>query len=775
MSALRWDPPRMLGNREKLRLVCLTPKHLNYVFQELERAKEFSFDIETTHPTSNATDYHKQPTDAKILGISFSWAANRAAYIPVFRDDEGDPYFRDPVVHNALVARIRKILTKKGVRKIAQNGKFDCLYIARNLGVLVEDFEWDTMIAQWVIDENGEHENWAGVHMGTGYALDKQALLYLGDDACCGQEYDLLQQEVKSRDPRFQRYQCVPIDILGLYGASDALDTYKIYLKQKAILEQRGQTEFFLVHEMAKTRLLTRAEIDGLPIYTDRIQDVVAYLDEEMGKAKEKLLDLVGFDFDPAHAGNTAYVLFEHLKLPPLGGKGKSGEWSTKKIVLEKLAEKHDVPKVIIAYRNLSRTKTNYAEAMHRYIDYNKKIFHMGYKQHGTDTGRASAAIIQSMPSEKKGGKIVKGLFWAGKGNVFVFCDFSQIELRVMAELSRDPAMVDAFIRGEDIHTAAAKRILGVTDEWIGNPANKSEFAEIRRRAKTINFGILFGEGARKLSESLGITLEEAKALILSYFKAFPGVEAKINRTHRLAEETGQIRNIFGRIRHLEDIVDLASVQMPRYKDLLLTDDERSVYFGRAFGVGEAPACFRGRREAEENPFPPTISAHLKMDLQEIIARRKPPTQEVVRARLAASQHAHHFTECMRCPWLTSCSWEHEIGRRRMMLQRMRRQAFSSEIQGTAVDMNFYAMRKIRERIERERIPCHGTWDGLAVCSLQIHDEIGIRVAAEAQQDMVGIMKEEMERWPNEDFPDWVTPIVAEPAKPTECWADQAK
>lgn len=775
----------MLGQREKLRLVCMTPKHLNYVFQELERAKEFAFDIETTHATSNALDYHKPPTEAKILGISFSWAANRSAYIPVWRDDDGDPFFRDPVIHNMLLARIRKILTKKGVRKIAQNGKFDCVYITFNLGIEVVDFEWDTLIAQWVIDENGEHDNWAGVHGGVGYGLEKLANHYLGEDASCAQEYDLLQQEVRARDPKFQRYQCVPVEILGTYGASDALDTYKIYLKQKDIILARGQMDFFLNHEMGKTHLLTQAELEGLPIYTEKIEDVVRYLDEEMDKVKVKLVDLVGFDFDPAHASNTAYVLFDTLKLPPLGGKGKAGEWSTKKAVLEKLAKldlKGDghpkeimVPRMIIQYRNLSRTKTNYAEAMHKYIDHKKKIFHMSYKQFGTDTGRASAAIIQSMPSEAKGGKIIKSLFWAGPDNVFVFCDFSQIELRVMAELSGDPAMIDAFMRGEDIHTAAAKRILGVTDEWIKDPSNKAQFTEIRRRAKTINFGILFGEGAKKLGESLGLTIEEAYALIASYFKAFPGVESKIAETHRLAEETGIVRNMFGRIRHLEDIMHLSSIKMAHYRDLNLTQDERNLFFGRSENSRERPACFRGVRDAADFPFPPTISAHLKMDLEEMVSRKRPPAPEVVRARLVQSHHSHNFMDCLRCPWLVGCAWEHEQSRRRMMLQRMRRQAFSSEIQGTAVDMNFFSARRIRERIIKEKIPAYGTRNGLAVISLQVHDELGVRVAKEAAPYMSQVIKEEMERWPNEEFPDWKTPIVADPAEPSACWGDQAK
>ena len=785
----------MLGNKERLCLVAKTPKQLHWVFQQLNAASEFSFDIETTHATAHDTEYHIPRTHAKILGIAFSWAENKAAYIPVFKNGTGETFFRDPITHQLVVSNLKRILEKKGVVKVAHNGKFDLTYIWMCLGIFVEDFEFDTMIAHWVINENGERENWAGVRYGVGHALDKVAIEYLGDDAACASEYNQLQREVESRDPKFKRYETVPVDIVGSYACADAIDTYKIYKIEDRILYERGQSDFFLNHEMAKSYVLTLAEIEGIPIKPERIEEMNKVYDQQLRDMRAELCQLTGFDFDPAHAANTEFVLFEHLKLAPIGEKGKSGHYSTKKNILEKLAHDHIahgdneckcpneilIPGKIIEYRNVSRMKTNYSEAVHKYIDYKTKRFHVSYKQHGTDTGRLSAPIIQSMPSEKKGGKVVKSMFWAGSGpnvneeNVFVFADFSQIELRVMAELSRDPNMVAAFQRGEDIHTATAKKMLGVTDEWIKDPKNAASFAEVRRRAKTINFGILFGEGPKKLSEDLGITVEEAKALVASYFKAYPEVETCINRIYKEAETTGIVRNPFGRIRHLDDIRELVRIEMPRYIQLNLLPKERDAFFGDSKLLGgKAPPCFKGERE-DIGVFPPTLTGHLKYDLADNIKRGKPPSIDEMRGRLVGSQYRHIFSKCLSCPYMAPCAWESERNRRRAKLQRNRRQSFSSYIQGTAVDMCMNSMIRIQGRIAREKIPAFGTRNGLAVQVLQVHDEIGCIVAKTHAEYMSKVIKEEMERWPNESWPDFIVPIKADPSPPVESWGDQKK
>jgi DNA polymerase I len=779
----------MLGNREKLRLVAKTPKQLHWVFQQLQAASEFSFDIETTHATKNDTEYHIPRTKAKILGVAFSWAENRAAYIPVYKNGSGDQFFRDPITHQIVISNLKRILEKKGVKKIAHNGKFDCMYLYMNLGIVVEDFEFDTMIAHWVINENGERENWAGVRYGTGHALDKVALEYLNQDAACASEYDLLRREVESRDPKYHRYETVPVDIVGSYACADAIDTFKIYKIEDQILFERDQLDFFLNHEMAKTYLLTMAEIEGIPIKPERIEEMNKVYEQQLRELRSELAQITGFDFDPAHPENTEFVLFKHLNLDPIGDKGKSGHYSTKKFVLERLAGPHIahgdapctcdmsvlIPAKIIEYRNISRMKTNYSEAVHKYIDYDTKRFHMSYKQHGTDTGRLSAPIIQSMPSDKKGGKVIKSMFWAGAGNVLLFNDFSQIELRVMAEMSGDANMIAAFKAGEDIHTATAKRMLGVTDEWIKDPKNKAEFTEKRRQAKTINFGILFGEGAKKLGESLGLTVEEAKALIASYFKTYPGVEECLNRVHREAEKTGIIRNPFGRIRHLDDIKELIRFEMPRYIQLSLSPNERNANFGDSKLLGgKAPPCFKGERE-DTGIFPPTLTGHLKIDVGECSKRGRPPSVDEIRGRLAGSPHRHNFSKCVACPYLAPCAWDSERDRRRAKLQRNRRQAFSSFIQGTAVDMCMNSMIRIQARIVKEKIPAFGTRTGLAVQLLQVHDEIGVLCAKSHADVMSKIMQEEMERWPNESWPVFNTPIKADPSPAVESWGDQKK
>jgi DNA polymerase I len=783
----------MLGSREKLCLVAKTPKQLHWIFQQLQAAPEFAFDIETTHATKNDVEYHIPRTKAKVLGVSFSWAENRAAYIPVYKNGMGEPFFRDPITHQIVVSNLKKILEKKGVKKIAHNGKFDCMYLWLCLGIFVEDFEFDTMIAHWVINENGERENWAGVRYGVGHALDKVALEYLGQDAACASEYDLLRREVEARDPKYHRYETVPVDIVGTYACADAIDTYKIYKIEDQILHERNQLDFFLNHEMAKTFILTMAEIEGIPIKPERIQEMNAVYEQQLRELRSELAGLTGFDFDPAHPGNTEFVLFEHLKLDPIGDKGKSGHYSTKKFVLERLAKPHIdhlsanpdapctcdtstlIPGKIIEYRNISRMKTNYSEAVHKYIDYDTKRFHMSYKQHGTDTGRLSAPIIQSMPSDKKGGKVIKSMFWAGQGNVLLFNDFSQIELRVMAELSGDETMIAAFKAGEDIHTATAKRMLGVTDEWIKDPKNKAEFTEKRRQAKTINFGILFGEGAKKLGESLGLTLDEAKALVAHYFKTYPGVEKCVTSIHKEAEKTGIIRNPFGRIRHLDDIKELIRFEMPKYIQLSLNVNERAANFGDSKMLGgKAPLCFKGERE-DVGVFPPSLTGHLKYDLGPHVKRGRPPSPEDIKTRLAGSPYRHVFSKCQTCPYIAPCAWDSERNRRRAKLQRNRRQAFSSYIQGTAVDMCMNSMVRIQGRIQKEKIPAHGTRNGLAVQILQVHDEIGVLVAKSHADVMSKIIQEEMERWPNESWPVFSTPIKADPSPPVESWGDQKK
>lgn len=761
----------MIGQKEQYTLVVKTPKQLHWAFEQLRAASQFAFDIETTHATKNSDIYPIPGSRAKVLGVAFAWDSHRAVYIPVWKNDLGEQFFKDPVTHNLVVSNLKRIL-ENDVPKIAQNGKFDCVNLFRDLGINVNNFCFDTMIAHWVLDENGEHENWAGMFVGVGHGLDKMATAYLKEDASCAKQYDVLKLEVEARDPKFHRYQTVPVDILGTYACSDALDTYKLFLLLQQRLADSGQLDFFYDHEMRKTSLLIRAEIEGLHMVPGKPQELSEYFDQQMIRIRAEIEADLGFDFDPAHADDTGQVLFQHLKLEPVGDKGKGGKFSTKKSVLEKLAVDSPIVKKIIEYRNVSRSKTNYTEAVHRYTDPYTNRFLMNYKQHGTDTGRLSAAIIQSMPSDAKGGKLVKSMFNAGEGNLFIFCDFSQIELRVMAELSRDPAMVQAFLDGEDIHTATAKRMLSVTDEWIKDPANAVEFKEKRRQAKTINFGILFGEGAPKLGDSLGITKEAAQDLIASYFKAYPGVERKIAEIYRLADEKHEVHNPFGRVRHLDDMEELTKHQVfPRYDQMTITPAEKDLAWGesRTGRIPPAPECFKGKAG---KMGPPTISKHLKLNLESAIMRRVPFKREALLSALSTHPKSFIWSRCQECPYVAPCYWDGERSRRRAKIARNHRQAFSSYIQGTAVDMCMNSMVRIQERIEREQIPAN-TVTGLATQVLQVHDEIGVVVAAEHAEYMSKVIQEEMERWPNESWPDFKVPIVADPSPPCFSWSDK--
>lgn len=797
----KWTPPAILGVRERNYIIADTPKKLHYCFNQLRNAKKVAFDIETSHAIKKADKYHIHPTQAKVLGIAFCWDDYKACYIPIYLNDTGETYFQDPHTFQMVVKEIKKILENPDIFKIAHNGKFDCVYLKRCLQIDVKGFEFDTMIAHYLINENGMAKTWSGLTAGCSHGLDIMAKEYLGEDAVSAKEYGNLVNEVSLRDPHFHRYQTVPVPILGKYACGDTDDTWMLHKIMEKKLQEEDLLNFFYNFEMLKTRLLIMAELEGIPTNIDEAVRLSGYFEEEMSVIRTTLREITNIDFDPAHPGDTKEVLFKVLGLKP-EKMGKSGQASTDNSVIEQLlfktkaslrditqnidldatstddlkawreslstTNKHKATQFLVLtltrrYRNLFRNKANYAGAIHKYYDSRRKVFAMDYRAHITATGRLSSPIIQSMPSSAKGGKLVRGMFNAGQGNKFVFVDFSQMELRVMAEISGDKNMIDAFKKGEDIHTATAKKMLNVDDEWI--KTHPVEWKDIRRKAKTINFGILFGEGAKKLGASLQIEKEEAEDLIEKYLSVYPDVKACIERVHNETGKTGIVRLPLGRVRHLPDIIDL-QLQLPKFDRIF--PSLRGVL---ADGDANAPSCYKGQSMVYQTPL---MSGHLGLRDELLIHLNKkvPFSAKTLQDRIVYSPHKYKYPKCVNCPYIVPCVWEAERVKRRLMLYRNQRQAFSSLIQGTAVDMCFDSMFRIQDRIVTEKIPAN-TQSGLAVQVLQVHDEIGVVVREDYADYMAKVMQEEMERWPNDRWPNFTVPIVADPEKPMFSWGDK--
>ncbi|MBQ7819370.1 MAG: DNA polymerase I [Bacteroidales bacterium] len=478
---------------------------------KLDSAEKFAFDTETTSV---------EPINAKLVGMSFSIKEDEAFYVPVPENDEEA---------KKIVEIFRGVLENEKSQKIGQNIKYDYI-VMRNYGVELRGEIFDTMVAHYLLQPDGHHN------------MDYLAEVYLGHKTIS------IENLIGAKGKNQRSMRDVPLAEICEYAAEDA----DITLRLKNVFEQKLKDEnlekLFYEIEMPLVRVLADMEIEGARIDTDTLSESSRILTQRAIELENKIFELSGEVFNVNSPRQVGEILFVKLKIDPKAKPSKQGGYSTSEEVLTKLINRHPIVPLILEYRGLKKLLSTYINALPELINSRTGKIHTSFNQTVTATGRLSSSNpnLQNIPIRDDNGKEIRKAFIPNEGEIFFSADYSQIELRIMAHLSEDENMVAAFKSGEDIHAATAAKIFNIP---VGDVTS-----DMRRKAKTANFGIIYGISAFGLAERLNISRSEAKALIDGYFVSFPGVRRYMDKSIEVAREKGYVETITGRRRVLQDI-----------------------------------------------------------------------------------------------------------------------------------------------------------------------------------------------------------------------------
>ena len=483
-----------------------------------------AFDTET-----NSLD----PMQAELIGFSLALAPGKAAYIPLQHksgtgDLLGGGMVEGQIPLDPALAALKRVLEDKSVLKIAQNMKYDWLVMRRH-GINTVSFD-DTMLISYVLDA------------GTGsHGMDPLSERWLGHTP-------IAYKDVAGTGKSAVTFDMVDIDRATAYAAEDADVTLRLWQVLKPRLAAEGLMSVYERLERPLVDVLARMEERGISVDRQVLSRLSGDLAQSAARYEEEIYELAGEKFNIGSPKQLGDILFGKMGLPG-ASKTKTGQWSTSAQVLEDLAaEGLPLPRKIVDWRQLTKLKSTYTDALPGYIHPQTKRVHTSYAMASTSTGRLSSSDpnLQNIPVRTAEGRKIRTAFIAEPGNKLVSADYSQIELRVLAHVADIPQLKQAFANGIDIHAMTASEMFGVPVE--GMPS------EVRRRAKAINFGIIYGISAFGLANQLSIPREEAGQYIRTYFERFPGIKDYMEATKAFAREHGYVETIFGRRAHYPDI-----------------------------------------------------------------------------------------------------------------------------------------------------------------------------------------------------------------------------
>jgi len=513
-------PVHQIGAPEKVNIevvVVDTPRALADLASTLSSASEIALDTETT-----GTD----PLRSAVVGISLAVREGQGYYIPLGHRS-GEPQL--PV--GEVIDALRPALTNPAIQKIGHNLKYDWLVLAA-LGLEVAPLSFDTMLAEWLLDPSSRH-----------LGLKDMAEIYLGV------EMTHITELIGSGKNQ-QTMADVSVASAAPYAAADAEVTLRLAALLRPRLPQRNVEAVFTSMEMPLVSVLANMEQNGILVDVAYLAEMTRQLAGRLSEIEIQITTAVGHPFNLNSTQQLSDVLFKELGLKPPDARKTtaSGKFSTSADVLEELRGQHVVVDLILEYRELSKIKSTYLDALPAVVNPRTGRVHTSFNQTGSVTGRLSSSDpnLQNIPTRSEIGRQVRKAFIAADGWTLLSVDYSQIELRIVAHMSNDEAMISAFRRGEDIHAATAAAIYGIPIETVDK--------DKRRHAKAINFGLIYGMSAFGLSRGTGLTLGEAEDFVQAYFTQFPGVKAYLDGLRKSAAQLGYVETMFGRRRYFPNL-----------------------------------------------------------------------------------------------------------------------------------------------------------------------------------------------------------------------------
>ena len=495
----------------------LTQEHFEKWLAELNNAKLFAFDTETT-----SLDYCK----AEIVGVSFAVVAGKAAYLPLAHQYPDAPLQLD---RTKILAQLKPLLENPNKAKLGQNLKYDA-HVLANHGICLQGIAHDSMLESYVLNSTATRHN-----------MDDLAKEYLGVTT-------IHYEDITGKGVKQISFQEVPIEQAAPYAAEDADITLQLH--QTLITKLQEQPSLLSLYqdiEMPLLSVLSRIESNGVLIDTGMLSQQSLELASQIVSLEQAAHESAGHAFNLGSPKQLQTILYDQLKLP-IRKKTPKGQPSTEESVLQELALEYPLPKLILDYRSLSKLKSTYTDKLPLQVNDKTGRVHTSYHQAVAATGRLSSSDpnLQNIPIRSEEGRKIRQAFIAPAGYKILAADYSQIELRIMAHLSGDAGLLKAFSAGEDIHKATAAEVFGVALEDVTT--------DLRRSAKAINFGLIYGMSAFGLAQQLGIDNSRAKSYIDLYFARYPGVKNYMDNIRAQAHEQGYVETLLGRRLYLPEI-----------------------------------------------------------------------------------------------------------------------------------------------------------------------------------------------------------------------------
>ena len=499
-----------IENNDHLYQYIDSPKAQKILVQNLLKQNAVCFDTETTSLNE---------MEAELIGMSFSYKKGLAYYIPLSEN-------REEVLETLEI--FRPFFEKKEILKIAHNLKFD-YKILKQYGIDVDGAIFDTMIAHYLLNPDGRH------------GMDYLSEMYLN--------YKPVAIETLIGKGKNQTtLRSASVEEQTKYAGEDADVTWQLYEIFAPQLKKENLEDLFYKVEMPLMKVLAKMELEGISLDKNWLEQESKDLESDLRELEKKIFEFAGEEFNMNSPKQLGEILFEKMQLDPKAKKTKTGQYATSEDVLQKLSAKHEIIKYILEYRTYQKLKSTYVDALPNQIDKDDNRVHTNFSQTTAATGRLASVNpnLQNIPIRTLRGQQIRGAFKADEGNKIISADYSQIELRLIAEISNEENMIKAFQNGEDIHASTASKLFNVPLEEV----TKTQ----RSQAKTVNFGIIYGQGAFGLAEQTGLSRTEAKQMIENYFATYPQLKKYMAEQVQKAQDLGYVETILNRKRHLKDI-----------------------------------------------------------------------------------------------------------------------------------------------------------------------------------------------------------------------------